>query len=87
MIFADIPTIVTSAQDNQVISGHSITMRCGQPNQNVLWYKSNVAFNTTGQELTIHQVSSKDEGTYHCVVDHGPKVSMKVLVIGRYLKA
>ena len=71
-----------------MIAGHSVTLRCGQPHQTVQWYrdKSNVPLNVSGQELTIHSVSSKDEGTYHCQVDNGLRVSMKVLVVGKSMK-
>lgn len=82
-MYENILVIPTPEKNNLVIAGHSVTLRCGQPHHTVRWYreKSNEPLNTSGQELTIHSVSSKDEGTYHCKVDQGPRVSFKVLVV------
>lgn len=79
---------MTSTQNSTVIAGKSITLRCGQPHQEITWYKdeSDVPL-TRGQALSILNASSKDEGTYHCAVDQGLKGSVKVLVIGRCMKA
>lgn len=76
------PNIVSSAPNNKVIAGQSITLRCGHSHQNVSWYKegSDVPL-ARGQKLTIHDASPKDEGTYYCAAGHGPRGSLKVLVI------
>lgn len=81
------PNIVSSAPNDKVIAGQSITLRCGHSHQNVSWYKegSDVPL-ARGQKLTIHDASPKDEGTYYCATGHGPRGSLKVLVIGRLLK-
>lgn len=86
--FPDVPVIPTSEKNKTVIAGLSVTLRCGQPHQTVQWYrdKSSVPLNARGQELTIHSVSSTDEGTYYCEVDHGLRVSIKVLVVGKSMK-
>ena len=78
---------MTSTRNAKVIAGQSITLQCGQSNQEITWYKgeSDVPF-ARGQAVSIHNVTSKDEGIYHCAVDHGPKGSLKVLVIGMCIK-
>ncbi|XP_068726577.1 uncharacterized protein [Montipora capricornis] len=74
--------IVPSAPNSKVIAGQSITLKCTHSRGDVLWYKqgSDEPF-ANGQELTLHEVSSNDEGTYYCASQNGPKGSIKVFVI------
>ncbi|XP_068676743.1 hemicentin-1-like isoform X2 [Montipora foliosa] len=76
------PIIVPSAPNSKVIAGQSITLKCTHSRGDVLWYKqgSDEPF-ANGQELTLHEVSSNDEGTYYCASQNGPKGSIKVFVI------
>ncbi|XP_068677067.1 hemicentin-1-like [Montipora foliosa] len=76
------PIIVPSAPNSKVIAGQSITLKCTHSRGDVLWYKqgSDEPF-ATGQELTLPEVSSNDEGTYYCASQNGPKGSIKVFVI------
>lgn len=76
------PIIVPSAPNSKVIAGRSITLKCTHSRGDVLWYKQGSDKSIeTGQELTLPEVSSKDEGTYYCASQNGLKGSIKVFVI------
>lgn len=63
-------------------AGRSITLKCNH--QDVDWYKEGSAESLGNKSsLTIRNASAKDEGTYQCAVNNGPKTSQKVIVIGR----
>lgn len=79
---------MNSTHNAQVIEGQSITLQCGKSDQEILWYKDESEEPCArGHAFVIHNARSKDEGTYHCAVGHGPKGSLKVLVIGKWVKA
>ena len=78
---------MNSTHNAEVIAGHSITLQCGKSDQEILWYKDESEEPCArGHAFVIHNARSKDEGTYHCAVGHGPKGSLKVLVIGKWVK-
>lgn len=70
--------------NEKVIAGHSITLKCGQSHPEITWYKddSNIPL-ARGQAYCIDNATAADEGMYHCAVDNGPRKSIKVLVIGK----
>lgn len=84
-VFQGPPIIVPSAPNSKVIAGRSITLKCTHSRGDVLWYKQGSDKSIeTGQELTLPEVSSKDEGTYYCASQNGLKGSIKVFVIGEF---
>ena len=74
---------MSSLPNAKVVAGHSITLQCGHSHQDISWYieDSDIPI-ARGHTLTIHHASVKDEGTYHCALEQGPKGSLKILVIG-----
>jgi len=83
---AGFPIIVTSTQNAKVIAGHPITLQCGQSHQEITWYKDESAIPLArGQAYSIGIAKAEHEGTYYCAVDNGPRGSVKVVVIGKFI--
>ena len=81
---------MTSTQNAKVIAGHSITLQCGQSYQSyqeITWYKDESAIPLArGQAyFKIDIATAADEGMYYCAIDNGPRGSVKVLVIGKFI--
>ena len=75
---------MTSTKNEEVIAGHSITLKCGKSHQEIKWYKDESAIPLAhGQAYCIENATAADEGMYYCAVDNGPRRSVKVLVIGK----
>ena len=81
-LFQGPPIIVSHAPDSKVIAGQSIQCSAlihaaayGGINTEVM-----IPF-VNGQELTLHEISSYDEGTCYCASQNGAKGWIKVFVI------
>ena len=82
-LFQGPPIIVSHAPNSKVIAGQLIECSAlinaaeyGGINTEVM-----IPF-VNGQELTLHEISSYDEGTYYCTSQNAAKNWMKVFVIG-----